>query len=217
MTPCRVLLVDDHILLMEGVRGLITTLPQYNVVGMVTNGPEAVEYAQLCHPHIVIMDISMPKMNGVEATRTLHTMCPQAKVIIYTMYADQRFLLELMEVGIMGHVLKEDPPHTLLDAMEQVRCGRTYFSHHQRALWHLSKVEPPKTLEQRAGLSSLSKREREIFTLLAEGMSTRRIAEKLHISPKTVEAHRYNICSKLQLDSLGELIKCALRLGIITV
>lgn len=221
MNPCRVLLADNHVLLMEGVRSFIAMHPQYSVVGTAHNGLEALKMAKECHPHMVIMDISMPEMHGVDATRALQSRVPGARVIIYTMYNDQRFLLELIQAGIAGHVLKEDPPQMLLEAMERVREGGVYFSHNQSALRQLRHADTPAPfvhIEQKFPLfERLSKREREIFVLLAEGHGPRLIAEKLHISPKTAEAHKYNICSKLHITSLGELIKLALRHGIIRI
>ena len=214
---CRILLVDDHKLLMEGVRSLISTRKDMTVVGMASDGEEALRLAADTAPHIIIMDISMEGMNGVECTRALRTVCPEAKVIIYTMHADQRFLLELFQAGIYGHVLKEDAPSVLLEAIQEVDRGGRYFSHSDTCAPVLALLEQRPAVAQDEGVDKLSRREKEIFTLLADGRSLRDIAEKLHISLKTVEAHKYNICNKLQTSSLSELTKIALRGGLISI
>lgn len=214
---CRILLVDDHKLLMEGVRSLISTRKDMTVVGMATSGEEGLRMAARTAPHIVIMDISMPGMNGVECTRALRGVCPDARVIIYTMHADQRFLLELFQAGIAGHVLKEDAPSVLLEAIHEVSEGRNFFSHSDTCAPMLALLEQRPATGQDEGVGKLSRREKEIFIMLADGQSLRMIAEKLHISLKTVEAHKYNICNKLQTSSLSELTKIALRGGLITI
>jgi DNA-binding NarL/FixJ family response regulator len=168
-------------------------------------------------PHIVIMDISMPGMNGVECTRALRNICPDARVIVYTMHADQRFLLELFQAGIAGHVLKEDAPSVLLTAISEVYEGKNFFSHSDACAPMLALLEQRPSGAQEEGVSKLSRREKEIFIMLADGQGLRTIAEKLHISLKTVEAHKYNICNKLQTSSLSELTKMALRSGLISI
>ena len=213
---CRVLLVDDHKLLMEGVRAFLEPRKDMEVVGMASTGEEGLRLARSTRPHVVIMDLSMPDMNGLECTRALRDACPEARVIIYTMHADQRYLLELFQAGIAGHVLKEDPPSCLVEAIAQVYQGRHFYSHTDACAPLLTLLEHQPTAQD-GGVSRLSRREKEIFILLADGMSLRTIAEQLHISLKTVEAHKYNICSKLQTSSLSELTKIALRNGLITI
>ena len=217
MDTCRILLVDDHKLLMEGVRSLFSPYPDIRVVGMAVNGDEAVTLAAAHTPHVVIMDISMPGMNGVEATRSVHGVCPGARVIIYTMHTDQRFLLELLQAGIVGHVLKSDPPAVLLRALDAVRRGEVFFSGPDprgrlAAMMRESALSP-----QDDRVNALSPREKQIFRLLADGAAVRDIAETLHISPKTVETHKYNLLTKLQISSMSELTKLAIRHGLISV
>lgn len=214
---CRLLLVDDHTLLMEGVRSLLRPYAEIRVVGMATNGDEAVALAATHMPHVVIMDLSMPGMNGVESTRAVREVCPQARVIIYTMHNDQRFLLELFQAGIAGHVLKSDPPATLLQAIEAVRAGKVFFSGtdpcgHLTGMMRETAGSPPDD-----GLRALSPREKQILQLLADDKSVRDIAQSLHISPKTVETHKYNVLTKLRLSSMSELTKLAIRHGLVKV
>ena len=217
METCRILLVDDHTLLMEGVRSLLAPHDHIRVVGMASGGEEALRLAALYTPHLVIMDLSMPGMNGVEATRAVRGVCPDARVIIYTMHEDQRFLLELIQAGISGHVLKGDPPSTLLRAVEEVRKGGVFFSGHDPGgqLAGLLREKAGQPVDD--GVDALSPREKEIFRLLADGQSVRHIAEALYISPKTVESHRYNLLTKLGVSSLSELTKIAIRRGLVQI
>ena len=217
METLRILLVDDHKLLMEGVRSLLSPYPDIRVVGMASNGEEALHLASMHTPHLVIMDLSMPVLNGVEATRALKALCPELKIIIYTMHGDQRFLMELIQAGISGHVLKGDAPSVLLRAVEAVRQGDIFFSGHDpggqlSTLMRAQADQPPSD-----GVDSLSPREREIFRLLADGQNIRHIADALCISPKTVESHKYNLLTKLRVTSLSDLTKLAIRHGLVRV
>lgn len=216
METCRILLVDDHKLLMEGVRSLLAPHADMRVVGMAADGEEALRLAALYTPHIVIMDLSMPGMNGVEAARALRSLCA-ARIIIYTMHGDQRFLLELIQAGIAGHVLKGDPPSTLLRAVEAVRGGQVFFSGADPGGQLVALMREKAGQAHDDGVESLSPREKEIFRLLADGQPIRHIAESLHISPKTVESHKYNLLTKLGVSSLSELTKLAIRHGLVQV
>lgn len=202
---------------MEGVRSLLSPYPDIRVVGMAANGDEAVSLAAAHTPHVAIMDISMPGMNGVDATRAVRDVCPGIRVIIYTMHTDQRFLLELLQAGIAGHVLKSDPPATLLRALETVRRGEVFFSGPDPR-GRLAAMMRDAALSPRDDrIDALSPREKQIFRLLADGTSVRDIAETLHISPKTVETHKYNLLTKLRVSSLSELTKLAIRYGLVSV
>lgn len=214
---CRILLVDDHTLLMEGVRSLLRPHADIRVVGMASNGEEAIALAATHKPHVVIMDISMPDMNGVEATKAVREVCPQVRVIIYTMHDDQRFLLELFQAGIAGHVLKGDPPATLLQAIEAVRQGKVFFSGTDPCGQLTGMMREMAGIPGDDGLRVLSPREKQIFQMLADDKSIRDIAESLHISPKTVETHKYNVLTKLHVSSMSELTKLAIRYGLVKV
>lgn len=214
---CRILLVDDHTLLMEGVRSLLRPHADIRVVGMASNGEEAIALAATHMPHVAIMDISMPNMNGVEATRAVREVCPQVRVIIYTMHDDQRFLLELFQAGIAGHVLKGDPPATLLQAIEAVRNGKVFFSGADPCGQMAGMMREMAGIPRDDGLRALSPREKQIFQMLADDKSIRDIAENLHISPKTVETHKYNVLTKLHVSSMSELTKLAIRYGLVKI
>ena len=213
MTVHRLLLVDDHQVVIEGIKGLFAGRPDIAVVGEATNGEQAVELAAKLHPDVVVMDISMPGLNGVEATIAIRQTEPTADIIIYTMHADQRFILELFKAGISGHVLKADDPALLVQAVDAVCAGGTFFT----------TVTPQELLRQFKGetagdgLDLLSKRELEVFRLLADGVPLKRIATDLCISPKTVETHKYSIMEKLAAQSTADLTKLALRHGLIKI
>ena len=204
---CRILLVDDHKLLMEGIRSLLAPHSHLRVAGMAPDGKEAVGLAATLSPDLVIMDISMPGMNGVEASRAILQIRPETRILIYTGHEDQRHLLELIQLGIMGHVCKSDPPSVLLQAIDAVRQGEVF----------LSCADPGGPAEGGPDIGMLSPREKEIFRLLADGYSVRQIGDALNISPKTVETHKYSVLTKLRASSINELTKMAIRLGLVSL
>jgi len=207
------LIADDHQVVIEGIKGLFTARTDISIVGEAGTGEQAVALAEALKPDVIIMDISMPGMNGVEATIAIRQTSPTSDIIIYTMHSDQRFILELFKAGISGHVLKADDPAHLVKAVDAVIRGGTYFT----------TVTPQALLAQfehllvqfEQPLEHLSQRELEVFRLLADGAAVKQIAAKLCISPKTVETHKYNVMEKLEARTLAELTKIALRHGLI--
>jgi DNA-binding NarL/FixJ family response regulator len=217
MADTRVLLADDHDVVLEGIRSALEALEGYTVVGMATSGQRAVAQTMALKPDVVVMDISMPGMNGVDATKEIKARLPETRIIIYTMFSDKEYVLELFRAGIDGYVLKQDPLSDLLLALDAVKCGGTYFS-----------TEAPKVLAEHLrdevqserdarthALDALSDRERQVFELLADGRSVKEIAQTLFISPKTVESHKYHIMAKLGVDSITEMTKLAIRENVI--
>jgi len=164
---------------------------------------------------IIITDISMPEMDGVEATGRIREVSPETKIIIYTMHSDQRFILELFKAGISGHVLKEGPPADLCAAVDAVRAGKTCFTTIDPAA--LLRQLSPERPDKEALFEHLSPRELEVFKLLADGLSIKEAAAQLHISPKTVETHKYNLMEKLEVGTIPDLTKLAIRHGLISV
>ena len=221
ITPeiCRILLVDDHKLLMEGIRSLLAPYPHLRVAGMAQDGSEAVSLAAALAPHSVIMDLTMPGMNGVEASRAVLQVRPAARILIYTGHKDQRFLPELIELGIMGHVCKSEAPGVLLQAIESLRRGEVFLTCPDPggclAAMLQSRLAARST--DAPDISILSPREKEIFRRLADGQSIKDIARHLYISPKTVESHKYNLLTKLKAASVGDLVKIAIRHGLLRV
>lgn len=217
MEPCRILLADDHRVVTEGIRSLLAQRPDLHIVGEARDGQEALDMAEDLHPHIVIMDISMPRLSGVEAAQLMATRCPGTRVIIYTMHSDQRFILELFRAGIAGLVLKEDDPQELVRAVDCVRTGGTTYGKHDPRHMLAELRQSTADASESERISALSPREKEVFRLLADGLSVKSIAAALHISPKTVETHKYNILEKLEMNTQADLTKLAIRHGLIEI
>jgi len=215
MPKTRILIVDDHWVVIEGIRAALREHSDIEVVGEAFNGREAVKLAESLKPKIVIMDISMANLNGVDATMQIKKISPDIRVIIYTMHSDKEFVIDLFKAGISAYVLKEDPMTDLILAIKAVSSGGTYFSTMAPTilLRHMQTLETGNL--EKDDFELLSLREREIFQLLAEGRTSKAIAGQLCISPKTVESHKYNVMAKLDIQSMTELIKMAIRKKII--
>jgi len=217
MAPCKVLIADDHRVVIEGIKSLLKGRPQFRVVGEAVDGAQALDLAESLRPDLVVMDISMPGLDGVTATRRIKRRFPRIQIIIYTMHADDRFIVELLKAGISGHVLKGGAVSDLLEALEAVRRGETFFTSQtpQLILDRLRRDRNPADGADR--LASLSPREMEVFRLLADGHAIKAIAERLCISPKTVETHKYNLMEKLNAQGVTDLTKLAIKAKIISV
>ena len=217
MDKTKILITDDHRVVIEGIKSALQEHPEFEVVGEAINGLEAVELVKSSGPHIVIMDISMPNLNGLEATRQIMALNPEIKIVIYTMYSDKEFVIDLFKTGISAYVLKDDPLSDLILALKAVKGGGTYFSTMAPTvlLRHMEELEANSTGKD--SFDTLSRREREVFQHLAEGKGIRKIADQLFISPKTVESHKYNIMKKLQAASIVDLTKIAIRKNLIKV
>lgn len=215
MDTCRILLADDHRVVTEGIRSLLAQRPDLCVVGEARDGQEAVDMAVALQPHIVIMDISMPRLSGVEAAQLMADRCPNTRIIIYTMHSDQRFILELFRSGIAGLVLKEDDPQELVRAVDCVRGGGVTYGRNDPRHMLAELRQSTADASESERINALSPREKEVFRLLADGLSVKNIAATLHISPKTVETHKYNILEKLDMSTQADLTKLAIRHGLI--
>lgn len=217
MDKTKILIADDHRVVIEGIKSALQEHPEFEVVGDAADGLQAVESARSLGPEIVIMDISMPNLSGIEATRQIKEFDPEIRIIIYSMYSDKEFVIDLFKAGISAYVLKDDPLADLILALEAVKGGGTYFSTMAPTvlLRHMEELE--EKTESTDSYDTLSQREREVFQLLAEGKSIKEIAGELFISPKTVESHKYNIMEKLQAASVVDLTKIAIRKNLIEV
>ncbi len=213
--PVRVLLVDDHRIVREGLRGLIESRTDLKVVGEAGDGEAAVSLARQLSPQLVILDVSMPRMNGVEATRRVLAECPGAKVLALSMHPDRRYVIEMLKAGASGYLLKDSAFDELLHAIESVMAGSAFLS---PAVTDMVVREYVSRLPKDEGtaFTMLTVREREVLQLLAEGTSTKAIASRLGVSVKTVETHRAQIMAKLDLHSIAELTKYAVREGLTT-
>jgi two-component system, NarL family, nitrate/nitrite response regulator NarL len=205
----KVLLVDDHPFVLEGIRSYLLTLEEFEVVGEASNGKEAVEKAQALHPAVVVMDITMPVMNGLEATRFLALSCPDVKVLILSVHEKREFTSQIIEAGARGYVSKNASPAELVRAIKTVHSGETFFAAPLTAAFLREYIESagrPKA----ARATEISSREREVLTLIAEGFSNKETAHVLGVSVRTVEKHRERIMDKLDLHSVVELTKYAI-------
>ena len=208
-----IILVDDHIVLRDGLRCLLEAESDIKVVGETDNGRQAVKMALGKKPDIVIMDIAMQDMNGIEATRQIKKENPKIKIIALSMYSDRQIVLGILRAGASGYLLKASTSTELVEAILIVYLGRKYISQKISGVVLQEIYDISMDLEE-IGVDRLTNRECEIVQLISDGSSTKRIAEVLFISPKTVESHRANIMEKLDIHNLPELTKYAIRAGL---
>ncbi|MDX2181354.1 MAG: response regulator transcription factor [Bryobacteraceae bacterium] len=215
MPQIRILLADDHQLFRQGIKTLLNAEADLSVVGEASNGSEAIERAAELRPDVVVMDVSMPGMSCFEATRQIRKARPETKILFLTMYDDEDYLVESMEVGASGYVLKDSPAPQLSTAVRDVNRGGSYLS--PRMLSQLvddfrSRV---KTQTRTPRFATLTPREREVLKLLAEGNSVKEIAQDLNLAVKTVEAHKFNLMRKLDIHNKAQLVQYAIQKKII--
>lgn len=215
MPLIRILLTDDHMLFRQGVKTLLNSESDMEVVGEAANGPESIERAADLKPDIVIMDISMPGMSCFEATRQIRKFRPETKVLLLTMYDDEDYLIQAMEVGAAGYVLKDTPIQQLAMAVRDVHRGGSYLS--PRMLTQLVDDFRFRShgISRTPRFATLTPREREVLKLLAEGNSVKEIACNLDLSVKTVEAHKFNLMRKLDIHNKAQLVQYAIQKKII--
>ncbi|MDP3441472.1 MAG: response regulator transcription factor [Ignavibacteria bacterium] len=209
----RILITDDHQLFREGIANLLSASTHIEIVAQAENGQEAIEKAKKLKPDIVIMDLNLPVINGVDATRILHQELPKTKVLVLSMHAEKSYIKEALEAGAFGYLFKDCTYDQLIEAINTVYQGKKYLSAKiTEVLIHdyLSKEE-----EVHDNSEELSERESEILKLMAEGKLTREISDMLFISVKTVGTHKQHILEKLNLKSTADLIKYAIKKGIV--
>jgi DNA-binding NarL/FixJ family response regulator len=208
-----VILADDHKMLRNGLRFLFEQQEEFEVVGEAGDGRSAVRMVLDLEPDVLVMDIAMPDLNGIEATRQIKAAAPQVKVIALSMHADRRFVEGMLGAGASGYVLKSSASEELVSAIREVTSGRVYTSPkitHVVMESYVRKLTQPEPGEP----SPITPREREVLQLLAEGKSTKEIASHLYLSVNTVDTHRRHIMEKLDLHSVAELTKYAIREGL---
>ncbi len=216
MTPIRLLLVDDHAILRAGLRMLFAAEEDMTIVGEASSGPEAIQLVRELQPDVVIMDVAMPGMSGIEATRRIKEAYPGVSVLALTMHEDEQYFFEMLNAGASGYIPKRAAPDDLIAAIRVVYQGNV-FLHATLARFLIHDV----LHTQQGGRGGeapnepLTEREREVLTLIGEGLTSREIAERLVVSPKTVDRHRENIMGKLNLHNRVELVKYALERGLI--
>ena len=214
-----ILIVDDHPFFREGVKSLLAKQSTYEVVGEAGNGKKGFRKAKELRPDLVIMDIGLPDISGIEVTRKIRELLPETRVVILSMHLKIDYIIKAFRAGATGYITKESATGRLLECLDSVSKGEYFMdpSLAHEVVANLMKSEEEQARSADAGYASLTRREREIMCLLADGLPTKEIAEKLFISRKTVENHRSNILSKLDLHSTVELVRYAARYGLIDV
>lgn len=210
----RVLLADDHAIIRQGLCSLLEKEPEVEVVGAADDGRKAVELVRELRSDIVIMDISMPNLNGIDATHRIVHEFGGVKVIALSIHSNRRFAADMLKAGASGYILKECLFDELLEAIRTVSKGGIYLSPRITGVVIDDYIKHLSGAGVEAGLSILTEREREVLQLLAEGKSTKQIALEVHVSVKTVESNRRNIMDKLGIHSVAELTKYAVREGL---
>ena len=210
MKRTRILLADDHAVVRQGFKMLLGAQPDMEIVGEASNGREAVETAEALRPDIVVMDVAMPELNGIEATRRLASSTPHARVIALSMHKDSVYVREILRAGARGYLLKDSGAEDLVSAIRAVARGESYLS---------PAVSNAVLDDYRRHVSNpidlLTSREREVLQMLAEGKTNKEIAGVLNLSVYTVDAHRGRIMEKLNLHSINDLVRFAVRNGVI--
>ncbi|MFZ2957650.1 MAG: response regulator transcription factor [Candidatus Ozemobacteraceae bacterium] len=213
----KIIVADDHKIVREGLRTLLEKVSGFKVVGEACDGVQVVEKANELQPHLIIMDISMPVLNGIEASRQILQKLPHTKIIALSMHADRRFVLEALKAGMKAYLLKDSAFEELHSAIKSVLSNRVFLSSSITDLVVREFIQQNGAEISPSAYAVLSPREREILQLFAEGRSTKEIANHLEISVKTVETHRKQVMDKLNLHSIAELTKYAIREGLTTL
>lgn len=215
MSAVRILLADDHTMVRQGLRKVLEQRPEWEVVGEASNGREAVQLAEQYCPDIAIMDVAMPLLNGIEATRQITRRVPGTRVLVLSMHADEAYVMQILQAGAAGYLLKDSADVDLMQAVAAVVMGKSFFS---PAIARVMLDDYVRQTAERGVMDRyalLSEREREVFQLIAEGRTNKEIAALLAVSPSTVETHRAHVMEKLDLHSASEITLYAVRRGVI--
>ncbi len=215
MNPLRIIIVDDHAVVRRGVRALLESQPGWEVAGEAVTGREAVDLAKRLYPDIVVMDLSLPELNGLDAARQILKDSPRTEVLVLTMHHSEELVRNVLQAGARGYVLKSDADESLIAAVESLRDHKPFLTSTVTEFVLDDYVH--RAEEDVVNAGTVTPREREIIQLLAEGKSNKETASALSVSVKTVEAHRANIMRKLRLRSVSDLVRYAIRNKIVQV
>ena len=216
MKKIRILLADDHTVMRSGLRALLERQPDFQVIGEAADGHEAVELAEKLSPNVAVVDVAMPRLNGLDATQQITSRYPAIAVVVLSMHSDEGYVVRALKAGARGYLLKDSAEADLISAIRAVNDGKAFFS---PVISKMLAEDFVRQIRERGVTDSyelLTMREREVLQLLAEGKSNKETAAVLHLSPYTVETHRANILEKLRLHGTPELILYAVRKGVIS-
>lgn len=212
----KILIAEDHTILSAGIRSLLNTVPNFKVVGEVNNGKDAIRYAGILNPDLILSDLSMPKTNGTEAIEHIKNRYPQIKILVLTVHKSEEHVHAALKAGADGYILKDDSSDELINAINNILGGKMHLSSsicNDVVMGYLAK---PGETEVVSSIAQLTKREREVMKLVAEGYRNRNIAEYLSISLKTVDKHRSNMMKKLDLHNTSSVTSYAIKNGLVT-
>jgi len=207
----KVLLADDHAVVRDGLRALLECESDIRVIGCAGNGTDAIRQAGILIPDVIVIDIAMPELDGIEATRLIRGKCPDTQVLILSMYLNSEYVYRALRAGALGYLLKESAGEKVVEAIREVAAGRRYLSDKITGIMVEGYMQ-----DNGDSLDKLSKREREVLQMLVEGHKLVHIAQKLSLSPKTIETYRLRVMQKLGVGDTVELVKFAMRHGLIT-
>ena len=210
----KIVLVDDHPIVLTGIRNALSNRPEFEIVGEATTGQEAIRIANETKPHVVVMDISLPVMNGLEATKQIRKSLPGTQVLVLTMHENKEYVLEIIKSGAQGYLLKDSSPADLISAIETVHQGESFFSPSITQML-VKELRHPNRLSRRQAIPILTDRENDVLQLIAQGFTNKEIAGKLQVSIRTVQSHRDAIMKKVNLFTVAQLTAFALRQGLI--
>ncbi len=215
-SPVRILIADDHTILRAGIRSLLDMVPDFEVVGEVDNGKDAINQAGQLKPDLLLSDLSMPKTNGTEAIQRIKSRYPDIKILVLTVHKTEEYVHAALKAGANGYVLKDDTSDELISAIKNIAAGKTYLSPSICSEVVMGYLADPGNERISTSIEQLTSREREIMKLIAEGYRNKDIAEYLSISLKTVEKHRSNMMKKLDLHSASSITSYAIKNGLAT-
>ncbi|MDI4654593.1 MULTISPECIES: response regulator transcription factor [Pseudoalteromonas] len=208
-----VLIADDHTILRQGLVSLLSNDPDILVLAEAADGLSAVQKALELKPMVIVIDISMPELNGMEAVKRLHEQLPEAKVLVLTMHEEQEYVIHMVRAGASGYLLKDSASDELIDAVKALAQGKTYFSQYAASVLATMSLKPAEMWDD--PYRNLTSREREVFHLIIEGKTTKDIARSLDISVKTAENHRGKVLDKLQVANAAELVRYAAKYNLL--